>query len=74
MLGKYMPRADERWKLLFTLHDMADIIFAPKVTEGLSGFLGHLVADHHTYFMELLMETSDYCQSITFWCIIHHAF
>jgi hypothetical protein len=35
------------------LLDIADIIFAPSVTTGLTGFLSHLISDHHTHFVKL---------------------
>jgi hypothetical protein len=53
MLDKYVPRGDRYWKLLMMLLDVADVIFAPTVTQGLCSFLSHLIDDHHSYFIEL---------------------
>jgi hypothetical protein len=56
MIDKHVPRDNKFWELLTMLFDIADVIFALSVTKGLSGFLGHLIDDHHSYFKEMCVD------------------
>jgi hypothetical protein len=53
MVGNKIPREEPHWQLLLMLLDILDIVFAPRVTPGLSSYLGHLIAEHHAHLKEM---------------------
>ena len=56
MIGKYIPDEEPHWKLLILLLGCLDIIFAPKITDGLITQLEFLIEKHHYYFKSVYPE------------------
>jgi hypothetical protein len=56
LIGSLIPREQGHWNLLKLLLDIADIVFAPVVSDNLGSFLSHLIAEHHSYFKELFPD------------------
>lgn len=53
IVGHKVPRDDPHWKLLMFLLDILDIVFAPKVNDGLATQLAYLVAEHHEFLLQI---------------------
>lgn len=50
IFGDIVPQDDEHWQLLLLLLQIVNIIFSPVLTEGLTVYLKHLIAEHHRLF------------------------
>ncbi|XP_050988379.1 uncharacterized protein LOC127179124 [Labeo rohita] len=50
IFGDIVPQDDEHWQLLLLLLQIVNIVFSPVLTEGLTVYLKHLIAEHHRLF------------------------
>ena len=53
MFGDVVPEGNRHWYLLLLLLHIINILFSPSITEGMTIFLKHLIAEHHSLFKEL---------------------
>lgn len=51
------------WNLLLLLIQIVNIVFSPRLTNGMTYYLKHLIHDHHTLFKTLLKSV----QTKTYW-------
>jgi hypothetical protein len=56
IVGHKVPRDECHWQLLILLLEILDIVFAPKVNEGLSIYLAYVIAEHHELLSQLYPE------------------
>ncbi|XP_051741574.1 uncharacterized protein LOC127508052 isoform X1 [Ctenopharyngodon idella] len=56
MFGDVVPQDDKYWQLLLLLLQIVNIVFSPILTEGLTVYLKHLIAEHHRLFKCLFPE------------------
>lgn len=60
IMGHKVPRDECHWHLLILLLEILDIVFAPKVNEGLSIYLAYVIAEHHELLCQLYPEKKTY--------------
>ncbi|XP_066535471.1 uncharacterized protein [Hoplias malabaricus] len=53
ILGDLIPQGNQYWELLLLLLSCMEFIFSPSLTLEASIFLGHLIQEHHSLFLEL---------------------
>lgn len=53
MIGDLVPEGNKHWELLLCLLACMEIIFSPELTHGVVLFLRHLIAEHHSLFLDL---------------------
>lgn len=57
IFGDVVPEGATHWHLLLLMH-IANIVFSPCVTEGMTVFLKHLIEEHHRLFTVLYPENT----------------
>lgn len=53
VIGDMIPSEDEKWTNFRLLMEIVDILFAPKISADLVGYLSTIIAEHHGRFREL---------------------
>ena len=53
ILGDLVSPNDQHWYLLLLLLQIADIVFSPRLSTGITIYLKHLIAEHHGLFKHL---------------------
>ena len=53
MIGHWIPREDEHWRLYLLLLDIVDILLAPDVAVEDTALLSVLIQDHHIDFVAM---------------------
>nr|XP_055051346.1 uncharacterized protein LOC129437202 isoform X1 [Misgurnus anguillicaudatus] len=56
LFGDLIQHDDKYWHLLLLLLQIVNIIFSPVLTEGMTFYLKHLIAEHHQLFKNLFPE------------------
>ncbi|XP_049333157.1 uncharacterized protein LOC111195806 isoform X1 [Astyanax mexicanus] len=52
-IGDLIPEGNQYWELLLLLLSCMEFIFSPSLTQEASIFLGYLIQEHHSLFLEL---------------------
>ncbi len=53
IVGGSVPEGDQHWKNYLLLLTIADLLFAPEVTEDDVGYLDVILKEHHQQFIKL---------------------
>lgn len=56
IFGDLVTSSDKHWDLLLLLLQIVNIVFSPKLSQGLCVYLKHLIVDHHTLFKQLFPQ------------------
>ncbi|XP_038870264.1 uncharacterized protein LOC120064026 [Salvelinus namaycush] len=56
IFGDLVQKDDKYWQLLWLLLQIVNIVFSPILTEGMTIYLTHLIAEHHRLFMYLFPD------------------
>lgn len=56
LFGDLVQAEDKFWHLLLLLLQLVNIVFSPVLSEGMTIYLKHLIADHHRLFKQLFPE------------------
>lgn len=58
LLCDLIPTGNKNWTLLLLLLQIMNIVFSPSLTQGMTYYLKHLIADHHKLFKALYPHKS----------------
>ncbi len=53
IIGDKIPKGNKHWELLLLLLTCMEFIFSPSITAEATIYLKHLIAEHHTVFLQL---------------------
>lgn len=53
MIGDLVPEGNQHWELFLSLLSCMELMFSPELTEGAVIFLGYLIQEHHSLYLEL---------------------
>lgn len=58
IFGDVVPEGNRHWNLMLLLLDIINILFSPSITEGMTVYLKHLIAEHHRLFTEVYPQNN----------------
>lgn len=53
VIGEYVPKNDEHWRLYLQMMDIVDVLFAPSTSDDYAAYVTTLISDHHHDFCRL---------------------
>lgn len=69
IIGDMVPADDEHYLFLLHLAELVDLIFAPRFTKGMVGYMKNLIADHLAMFVGLFGDEVSIKPKHHFWYI-----